>query len=166
MVRVSAGLLIGSLLASGCSTVIKQSYEGDPATSNLKVSAFSGSTAVYGTTDPVADSRKLVADEYAKLGTSNFTTARIVKFSELQSEADDVGADIVLFSAKIAGTTQYVRPMAQDGNGSPYPLAPYANASPTGPAPAEYSSAPLQTSVPSQQEFDYSISFWRKAPKG
>jgi hypothetical protein len=165
-VRASIGLLLGSLLASGCSTVIKQSYEGNPATSNLKVSSFSGSTAVYGSTDPEGDGRRLVGDEYAELGSSKFTTARIVKFAELQSEANDVGADIVLFSAMVSGSMQHLRPMALNPDGTPYVLAPYANASTTGPAGGDYAAAPAQTSVASEQQFDYLISFWRKAPKG
>lgn len=164
--RLSIGLLLGALLASGCSMVIKQSYEGDPATSNLKVSSFSGSTAVYGSTDPEGDGRRLVDDEYAKLGTSKFTTARIVKFTELQSEANDVGADIVLFSARVSGSMQYLKPMAINPDGTPYVLAPYANASTSAPATGDYAGAPQQTSVPSEQQFDYVITFWRKAPKG
>jgi hypothetical protein len=164
--KVSIGLLLGAVLASGCSTVIKQSYEGDPATSNLKVASFSGSTAVYGSTDPEGDGRRLVDDEYAKLGSSKFTTARIVKFEELQSEANDVGADIVLLTAKVSGSMQYLKPMALNPDHTPYVLAPYAHASTNGPAAGDYAGAPQQTSVPSDQEFDYMITFWRKAPKG
>jgi hypothetical protein len=157
-------LILGCLIASGCSTVIKQSYEGDQSTSTLKVSSYSGSTAVYGSTDPEGDGRRLVGDEYAKLGSSSFTTARVVKFSELQSEANDVGADIVLFAAKTAGTTQYVQPMALNDSAALYTLAPYAHASDTGPAGPQYGGAPQP--MTNGQEYDYLISFWRKAPKG
>jgi hypothetical protein len=164
--RVSVAMLLGSLILSGCSTLIKQSYEGDPATSDLKVSAYSGSTAVYGSTDPVGDGRRLVSDEYARLGSSSFTTSRVVKFRELQSEADDVGADIVLFSARISGSRQYLQPVALNDAGSRYTLAPYVHASESGPAAAPYGGAPQQMAAGNGQEYDYLISFWRKAPKG
>jgi hypothetical protein len=153
---------LATLLFSGCSTVIKQSYEGSPASSTLKLSAYSGSTAVYGSVDPEGDGRRLVADEFARLGVAKFSSARPVSFSEIQSEAKDVGADIVLFSAAAPGTYQYVRPMVLNDQGSPFALAPYASASPTAVPPQDFATAPQMGG----QEYDYLVSFWRKAPKG
>jgi hypothetical protein len=160
---ILAALSLGALLFSGCSTVIKQSYEGYAPTSNLKVASFSGSTAVYGSTAPEEDGRKLVGDDYAKLGTSTFSSGHLVKFEELQSEANDVGADIVLFAARNPGTQQYLKPMALNDAGTPYTLAPYANAS-SNPG-GNYANATDLMPISNGQEYEYLITFWRKAPK-
>src|ERR1035438_5572757 len=90
--RISAALILGTLFSAGCSTLIKQSYQGDPQASQMKLSAYSGTTAIYGSTDPVADSRKLVSEEYARIGISTFRKDCRVMYAELQSQANDVGA--------------------------------------------------------------------------
>jgi hypothetical protein len=159
-----AALILSVLLCGGCSTLIKQSYEGDPTASNMKLAAYSGSTAVYGSTDPEGDSRELVSEEYARIGVSKFTKDGRVKYSELQSEANDVGADIVLFSVKTAGSPQFLPPIALNGDGLPYTLAPYVypNSVPVAPSSAAANSG---AAAISGQEYEYRLSFWRRAPK-
>ena len=182
--RLSIALAL-VVLASGCAQVVRQSYEGDPASSTLKLSAYSGSTAVYGTTDPENDSRKLVSDSYARLGVSTFKSDHQVTNEEIKSEANDVGADIVLFSAKIPDTRQYVAPVALDDNNHPYNLAPYTQVTPVAAPAANYAGAtsvgttvsngavttttvtPVNPPVAaSNQEYEYTLSFWRKATTG
>jgi hypothetical protein len=182
--RISLALAVVAL-ASGCSQVVRQSYEGDPASSTLKLSAFSGSTAVYGTTDPESDSRKLVNDSFARLGVSTFRSDHQVTNQEIKSEANDVGADIVLFSAMIPGTRQYAAPMALDDDNRPYNLAPYTQVTPAAAPAASYAGAtsvgttvsngsvttttitPVNPPVAaSNQEYEYTLSFWRKATTG
>jgi hypothetical protein len=160
-----AALILGVLLCGGCSTLIKQSYEGDPTASNMKLSAYSGSTAVYGSTNPEGDSRELVNEEYARIGVSKFTKDGRVRYSELLAEASDVGADIVLFSVKWAGSPQFLPPVALNGDGAPYTLAPYVYANSVA-APAPYTSASSGAAAVSGQEYEYTLSFWRRAPKG
>jgi hypothetical protein len=161
---VPAALILGALLCGGCSTLIKQSYEGDPTASNMKLSAYSGSTAVYGSTNPEGDSRELVSEDYARIGVSKFTKDGRVKYSELQSEAGDVGADIVLFSVKWAGSDQFLAPIALNGDGAPYTLAPYvyANSAPVAPNNAVANSG---AAAVSGQQYEYLLTFWRRAPK-
>jgi hypothetical protein len=184
--RLCVALTAVVALASGCSQVVRQSYEGDPASSTLKLSAYSGSTAVYGTTDPESDSRKLVADSYARLGVSTFKSDHQVTNEEIKSEANDVGADIVLFSARIPGTRQFIAPVALDDNKNPYNLAPYTQVTPVAVPAANYAGAtsvgttvsngsvttttvtPVNSPVAaaSNQEYEYTLSFWRKATTG
>jgi hypothetical protein len=154
--RISAALILGTLFSAGCSTLIKQSYQGDPQASQMKLSAYSGTTAIYGSTDPVADSRKLVSEEYARIGISTFRKDGRVTYAELQSQANDVGADIVLFSVKWTGSTQYLPPVALNADGAPYTLAPFAGENPA--------AAPPGAAAVSGQDYEYTLSFWRRAP--
>jgi hypothetical protein len=162
--RLLCSLIFGAALLSGCSTVVKQSYEGDPATSNLKVASYSGSTIIYGSIDPEGDGQRLVSDDYARLGTSKVSSDHLLKFDELQSEANDVGGDIVLVSARSPGTRHYLKPLILSDAGTPYTLAPYAHESTTGPAGPDYIGAE-QMGTTNGQSYDYLITFWRKAPK-
>lgn len=161
---ISAALIIGSLLSAGCSTLIKQSYEGDPTASNMKLASYSGKTAVYGTTDPEGDSRQLVKEDYARIGTSNFEKDGRVQYEELQSEANDVGADVVLFSVKLPGSSQFLAPVALKGDGTPYTLAPFIYPSSTPVADGYNTSADPGTAAVRGQHYEYVLSFWRKAP--
>jgi hypothetical protein len=161
---VPAALILSVLLCGGCSTLIKQSYEGDPTASNMKLSAYSGSTAVYGSTNPRDDSRELVSEDYARIGVSKFTKDGRVKYSELQSEAGDVGADIVLFSVKWAGSDQFLPPIALNGDGAPYTLAPYVYANSV-PVPPNNAVANSGAAAVSGQQYEYLLTFWRRAPK-
>jgi hypothetical protein len=162
--RIPAVLILATLLCSGCSTLIKQSYEGDPSASNMKLSAYSGSTAIYGSTDPEGDGRQLVKEEYARIGVSKFMKDGRVRYEELQSEANDVGADIVLFSVKWAGSREYLPPIALNGDGAPYTLAPfvYPNSAPV--AGGAYAGATSGAAAISGQQYEYTLSFWRKSP--
>jgi hypothetical protein len=162
---VSASLFLGTLLlTTGCSTLIKQSYEGDPAASNTKLAAYSGSTAVYGSTDPEGDGRQLVSEGYARIGMSNFQKDGRVKYEELQSEAKDVGADVVLFSVKWQGSRQCLPPVALNNDGAPYTLAPFVYPNSVPAAVGSYSSANSGDAAISGQSYSYMLSFWRKAP--
>jgi hypothetical protein len=184
-----APLLFGALLFSGCSTVIKQSYEGDPATSNLKVSAYSGTTTIYGSVDPVGDSRNLVSEDYARLGVSFFKTDGHVTYDEIKSEGQDVGADVVLFTIRKPGIGQALPPVASNSDGTPLPLAPYTHINSMAIAGGNYGGATsvgggmqnfngtvTSSGIPgvsaqdmaaiNAQEFEYTVSFWRKATKG
>jgi hypothetical protein len=186
--RVPVILALASLLVSGCSTVIKQSYEGDPASSNLKLSAYSGTTTVYGSVDPVGDARNLVAEEYARLGTSKFKTDGHVTYDELQSEGQDVGADIVLFTVMKPGIAQALRPVALNSDGTPHVLTPYTHISSAsinggnyggtasvGGGMRDFNGAVTSSGIPgvssedmaaiNAQDYEYTVSFWRKAPK-
>jgi hypothetical protein len=162
--RISAALILGTLLCAGCSTLIKQSYEGDPTASNMKLAAYSGTTAVYGSTDPEGDSRELVNEDYARIGVSKFTKDGRVRYSELQSEANDVGADIVLFSVKSPGMSQFLPPVALNSDGTPYTLAPYVYPNSV-PVAGNYGGASSGAAAVSGQEYEYTLSFWRKAPR-
>jgi hypothetical protein len=162
--RLICSLILGTVLLSGCSTVVKQSYEGDPATSDLKVASYSGSTIIYGSVAPEGDARRLVSDDFARLGTSKVSSDHLLKYDELQSEANDVGGDIVLVSARSPGTHQYLKPLILNDAGTPYTLAPYGHESTTGPAGPDYIAAE-QMGTTNGQSYDYVITFWRKAPK-
>ncbi len=161
---ISAALLIGTLLSTGCSTLIKQSYEGDPTASNMKLASYSGTTAVYGSTNLEGDGRELVKEDYARIGVSKFLKDGRVSYEELKSEADDVGADVVLFSVKLPGSPQYLPPVALKGDGTPYTLAPFIYPS-SAPVPDGYNTAadPNSAAIKGQQ-YEYTLSFWRKAP--
>jgi hypothetical protein len=159
-----ASLSLAAFVLTGCTTVIKQSYEGDPAASNMKLAAYSGSTAVYGSTDPEGDGRELVSESYARIGVSHFEKDGRVRYAELQSEAKDVGADIVLFSVKWQGSTQYLPPVALNDDGAPYTLAPFVHPNAVPAAAASYSSANSGDAAISGQDYSYTLSFWRKAP--
>jgi hypothetical protein len=188
-VLVSAVLVLGSLLASGCSTVIKQSYEGDPASSTLKLAAYSGSTAIFGSVDPEGDGRQLVGEDYARLGVSSFKTDGHVTFEEIKSEGEDVGADIVLFTVRKPGIGQALQPVALSNDGTPHALAPYTHISSIAVPGGNYGgttsvgggmqnfNGPVTASgIPgisaqdaaaiNAQDYEYTVSFWRKATKG
>ncbi len=162
--RISAALIIGTLLTAGCSTLIKQSYEGDPAASNMKLAAYSGSTAIYGSTDPEGDGRQLVNENYTRIGESKFQKDGRVRYEELQSEAKDVGADIVLFSVKWQGSRQFLPPVALNSDGTPYTLAPFVYPNSVPVAGGSYSGANSGEAAISGQDYSYTLSFWRKAP--
>ncbi|HEY1848069.1 MAG TPA: hypothetical protein VGG37_02630 [Opitutaceae bacterium] len=179
----SAAALVGAaalaaLLFGGCSQVVRQSYEGDPASSDLKLAAYSGSTSVYGSTAPEADSRALVRDGYARLGVSHFTQDHQVTYAELQSEARDVGADVVLLSEKWEGSSGFLPPTALNENKAAFPLAaytavhpeavspgPYTTTTVTGPGGTTVTSGPtVQYFAPSNgQQYKFTVSFWRRS---
>lgn len=161
---IIASLSLAAFVLTGCTTVIKQSYEGDPAASTLKLAAYSGSTAVYGSTDPEGDARQLVSESYAQIGVSKFEKEGRVKYEELQSEAKDVGADIVLFSVKGRGSRQYLPPVALNTDGTAYTLAPFVHPDSAPAAGGSYSSAASGDAAISGQDYSYTLSFWRKAP--
>lgn len=186
--RIPAVLALAALLASGCSTVIKQSYEGDPASSTLKLAAYSGSTAIYGSVDPVGDGRRLVDDEYARLGTSKFKTSGHVTYDELKSQAEDVGADIVLFTVMKPGIASALNPVLTNRDGTPHGLAPYTHVNSmsiagggyggttsVGGGMQDFHGTVTSSGIPgvssedmaaiNAQEYEYTVTFWRKAPK-
>jgi hypothetical protein len=187
--RMSAALVLGALFAAGCSAVIKQSYEGDPASSTLKLSAYSGTSTVYGSMDPVGDSKNLVDEDYARLGVSTFKTDGHVTFDELQSQAHDVGADVVLFTVRKPGIGAALPPMAVNNDGTPHALAAYTHVNSMAIAGGNYGGATsvgggmqnfngtvTSSGIPgvsssdmaaiNAQSYEYTVSFWRKATKG
>jgi hypothetical protein len=186
---VTAAGFIAALLVSGCSTVIKQSYEGDPASSTLKLASYSGTSAIYGSVDPVGDSKNLVDQDYARLGVSSFKTDGHVTYDELQSEAQDVGADIVLFTVRKPGIGAALAPVAVNNDGTPHTLAAYTHVNSMAIAGGNYGGATsvgggmqnfngsvTSSGIPgvsssdlaaiNAQSYEYTVSFWRKATKG
>jgi hypothetical protein len=187
--RVSIAILLGSLLVSGCSTIIKQSFEGDPASSTLKLSAYSGTSAIFGSVDPTGDSKRLVDEDYARLGVSSFKTDGHVTYDELQSEAQDVGADIVLFTVRKPGIGAALPPMTLNRDGTPHALSSYTHVNSMAIAGGNYGGATsvgggmqdfhgtvTSSGIPgvsssdmaaiNAQSYEYTVSFWRKATKG
>ena len=163
---IPATLILGAVLATGCSTLIQQSYEGDGTASNMLLSAYSGTTAVYGSTDPVGDARELVRQEYARIGVAHFRKDGRVRYEELKTQAHDVGADIVLFSVSYPGSTQNLPPVALDDNGAPYTLSPFVYATSTPVAGGNNTGISPGAAAVSGQEYEYTLTFWRKAPVG
>jgi hypothetical protein len=179
LARILATAALAALLVGGCSQVVRQSYEGNPASSDLKLAAYLGSTSVYGSTAPEADSRALVRDGYARLGTSHFFQDHQVSYAELQSEARDVGADVVLLSEKSQGSDGYLPPTALDQNKVAFPLAAYTAVHPEVVAPGAYTTTTVTgpngstttTTAPAPQyvapssggQYEFSISFWRRS---
>jgi hypothetical protein len=187
--RLSAAVFLGALLVSGCSTVVKQSFEGDPASSTLKLASYSGTSAIYGSVDPVGDSKNLVDQDYARLGVSSFKTDGHVTYDELQSEAQDVGADIVLFTVRKRGIGAALPPVTVSNNGTPHALAAYTRVNSMSMATVYYggttsvgggvqsfNGSVTSSGIPgvsssdmaaiNAQSYEYTVSFWRKATKG
>jgi hypothetical protein len=187
--RLSFGLLLGTLVLSGCSTVVKQSFEGDPASSTLKLASYSGTSTIYGSVDPVGDSKNLVDGDYARLGVSSFKTDGHVTYEELQSEAQDIGADIVLFTVRKPGIGQALPPMTVNRDGTAHSLAPYTHVNSMAIAGGNYGGATsvgggmqnfngsvTSSGIPgisasdmaaiNAQSYEYTVSFWRKTTKG
>ena len=173
-----AAAAFAALLVGGCSQVVRQSFEGDPASSNLKLAAYSGSTAVYGSTAPEADSRVLVHDGYARLGQSHFTQDHQVAYAEIQSEARDIGADVVLLSEKWEGAAGFLPPTALNDSKSAFPLAAYTAVHPEGVSAGPYTTTtvtgPGGTTVtkgpaagyappPNGGVYEFTVSFWRRS---
>jgi hypothetical protein len=163
---IPAALILATVLATGCSTLIQQSYEGDGTASNMHLSAYSGTTAVYGSTDPVGDARELVRQEYARLGVAHFKKDGRITYQELKTQAHDVGADIVLFSVTYPGSSQNLPPVALDDSGAPYTLSPFVYATSTPVAGATSAAVPPGAAAVNGQEYEYTLTFWRKAPVG
>jgi hypothetical protein len=181
-------LFFGVLLASGCSTVVKQSYEGDPTASTLKLSAYSGHSVIFGSVDPTGDSRNLVNDDFARLGVSSFKTDGHVTYDELQAEAQEVGADIVLFTVRKPGLAAALPPVMVNNDGTPHALSPYTHvtsmaiaggnwggATNVGGGMQNFNGSVTSSGIPgvsssdmaaiNAASFEYTVSFWRKAPK-
>ncbi len=186
---ILASLSLAAFVLSGCTTIIKQSYEGDPASSTLKLAAYSGTSTIYGSVDPVGDSKNLVDGDYARLGVSSFKTDGHVTYEEMQSEAQDIGADIVLFTVRKPGIGQALPPMTVNRDGTAHSLAPYTHVNSMAIAGGNYGGATsvgggmqnfngsvTSSGIPgisasdmaaiNAQSYEYTVSFWRKATKG
>ena len=125
--RAAAAFLSLSVLLSGCATVVKQSYRGSPPGPGVRLSSYSGTTEVYSSVRPEEDGVRLEADGYVRIGASSFRTSGHVTFDELQAQAGEVGADIVLFSMTRAGSREAVRPVIVNNDGTPRTFSPYVH---------------------------------------
>jgi hypothetical protein len=119
--------LFGLLLVTGCASTIKQYYQVAPESQNATLLPYSGTSQVYGSVAPDDDGARLAKDGYVRVGVSSFKTDGHVTFDELQAEAKEVGADIVLFSISNPETRKAVRPFAQSQDGTVHDLAPYVH---------------------------------------
>lgn len=119
--------LVGLLFVSGCASNIKRYYEAAPAGQNAVLLPYSGTSQVYGSIDPDDDGARLARDGYVRVGVSSFKTDGRVTYDELQAEAREVGADVVLFSITDPQTRKAVRPFAQSPDGTAHDLAPYVH---------------------------------------
>ncbi len=184
--RASLIALLSLLLASGCSSVVKQSYrETSPGPGAAPV-ANPGATQVYASIDPEDDAARLAKDGYARIGVSSFKTSGHVTLDELQAQAREVGADIVLFSVTRPGSRRAVHPFVQNNDGTQSGLRPFSHLTgtkmpnpfgappPVGGGMSEFNGTVSSSGIPGVSSsdlaainapiYEYTASFWRKKP--
>jgi hypothetical protein len=122
-------LLSCLLLVCGCASDVKRTFEGAPAGQNGPLLPYSGTTHIFGSLIPDEDGTQLGDEGYVRIGTSSFKTSGHVTYDEIQAEAREVGADVVLFSMRNPETGRTQQPFAQAQDGTPRELAPYVHVS-------------------------------------
>ncbi|HEY4989293.1 MAG TPA: hypothetical protein VII09_05765 [Opitutaceae bacterium] len=188
--RYSAGVflavVLGALLAAGCSSVVQQSYRPAPAAAAVLL-PYSGTTQVYGSVNMEYDAGRLEKDGYIQIGESAFKTGGHVTLDEIQAAAKDVGADIVLISKKLPGSNRTLQPLLSDNEGKPSALAPYTQVSGAltafsggygdsgmvGGGSFAFKGKVTGSGIPGisaeeaaaidEQRFDFTLGFWRRA---
>ena len=179
-------VVLGALLAAGCSSVVQQSYRPGPAPTVVLL-PYSGTTNVYGSVNMDYDAGRLSKDGYVQIGESDFKTGGHVTLEEIQAAAKDVGADIVLISKKLPGSNRTLQPLVSDNEGRPSALAPYTQVSGAltafsggygdsgmvGGGSFAFKGKVTGSGIPGisaeeaaaidEQRFDFALGFWRKA---
>lgn len=184
--RIAAAFLSLSALFSGCATIVRQSYSGSPPGPGVSLSGYSGTTEVYSSVRPDEDGTRLEADGYVRIGVSSFRTSGHVTFDEIQAQAREVGADIVLFSMMKQGSRQAIQPVIVNNDGTPRSFSPYVHVSGSltafsgrygdsgmiGGGTMDFKGSVTSSEIPgvsseqmafiNAQVYEYKASFWRK----
>jgi hypothetical protein len=186
---MSLAAVVVASLASGCSTVVQQSYRDSSSAPSVALLPYSGETKVYGSYHLDYDAANLLREGYAQIGTSSFKTDGHVTFDELREQAKAVGADIVLFLKVNPRSHRPMDPVAVNNDGSAHSLNPYVHIGSVGLAGGNYGGATsvgggtsdFKGSVTSSgipgvssedmaainaPEFEYTATFWRKVKDG
>jgi hypothetical protein len=189
--RVTLAGLLGTLLLSGCSTVVQQSYRDAPTAPSVALLPYSGESKVYGSYHLSDDADRLMKEGYAQIGTSTFRTDGHVTFEEIQDEAKAVGADIVLFLKVDPRSKRAVEPQPLNNDGTSHSLSPFVHvgsvaiaggnwggATSVGGGNKDFNGTVTSSGIPgissedmaaiNAPNFDYTATFWRKlkdAPK-
>jgi hypothetical protein len=177
---------LACVLASGCGSLVQQSYREESPGAAAPPPVRDGS-AVYASVDPEGDAAGLASDGYVRIGTSRFRTSGHVTFEQLKEQARGVGADIVLFSRTKAGSAVPVRPLVLNNDGTAHDLNPYVHLSGSvtlfsgnyggstsvGGGASEFHGKVTSSGIPgvssedmafiNADPFEYTASFWRKA---
>jgi len=95
-------LCLIALILGGCTSPWEQFYAGTELPGDF---VFGGTTQCYRVDKP-EDVKEYLKDGYAVFGESNFNAGGAVSLASLQAHGEKVGADIVLYWAGNARTTQ------------------------------------------------------------
>lgn len=183
-------VMLGAFLASGCGSIVRQSYKDVPVGAAAQLAPFGGATQVYASLDLADDGAQLSRDGFARIGVSTFKTSTHVTLEELQEQAREVGADVVLFSKKKPGTGQVLQPLAVSNDGTAHALAPYSHITSSvtpfggkygdsgsvGGGMMDFKGSVTSSGIPgvssedlaaiNAEEFSYTATFWRKMRSG
>jgi hypothetical protein len=188
--RLPAALTLAALLASGCGGIVKQSYREIPVGAGTSLAPFGGATQVYASLDLADDGVRLARDGFARIGVSSFRTSAHVTLEELQEQAREVGADVVLFSKAKPGTGQVLQPLASSSDGTARALTPYSHVTSSitpfggkygdsgsvGGGMMDFKGSVTSSGIPgvssedlaamNAEQFAYTATFWRKLRRG
>ena len=106
-------LAIAPALFTGCVSFqnpIAQYYSDRIGASITNLPPYSGTTAIYGMSNPDEDVKTFARKGYAMIGVSGCRGAGAVSEQMLRSQASKVGADIVLYCSKYLGSRQSAIP--------------------------------------------------------
>jgi hypothetical protein len=184
--RTPAAVLALIVILSGCATIVRQSYSGRPPGPGVRLSGYSGTTEVYSSVSPGEDGSRLEKDGYVEIGVSSFRTSGHVTFGEIEAQAREAGADIVLFSMTKPGSRQPIQPVVTNDDGTPRAFSSYVHVGGSltafsgrygdsgmvGGGTMDFNGSVTSSEIPgvssremafiNAQAYQYTASFWRK----
>jgi membrane-associated protease RseP (regulator of RpoE activity) len=182
----SAALLGVVISLCGCATnYITKFYRDNTAQASPEQLAkvllpHVGKSMIYTTNDMDRDGQNLLRRGYLLLGVSGFQGGGAVTDAMLMEQAEEVGADVVLYASKHLGSVQTAVPYMQyhpgqtsttnssgsvnanaynSGGGSAYGNANYYGTSTTT-SPGTFSTTMVPVTV---ERYEHTATFWRKA---
>jgi hypothetical protein len=171
-------------LVGGCATNQFAKYYQD-GTTNMppevakRLMPYSGNSKIFTTNDMKSDSETLMRQGYRQIGSSGFHGTGRVTQKQLQDQATNVGADVVLYASRYQGSEQVAKPFLQynpgqtsttyssgNVNANAYGSGGYAHGTATysGTSDTTTSGTYSTTVVPvTVHRYQYGATFWRKS---